>query len=495
MGGENNEAQAQGVAQWKRGDCPVIDAIPSLRGLTDDEQATLAKLWQQWLRKQPKNMLLDVYYDTKRAFQDLGISIPPQMSKTSAALGWPSKAVQALARKHVFEGYTLSGSMDPFEMGDLLEENLFEIELVQAISSAYKHSCSFLTVTKGGEGEPDVLIQARDAEWSTAIWDKRRREISSALAITDTDDLGNPTAATMFLRDDTIHLRADRGAWSMERLGNLTGRVLVEPLTYDPQLNRPFGHSRITREVRYLTDAAVRTLVRTETSAEFFSSPQRWAMGVDEEAFKNTDRWTAIMGRLLALEVNEEGNAPTVGQFPQLSMDPHLSMYRQLAQNFCAATGLPQSSVGLFTDNPASAEAMQAAEVNLSDEADYQWRIFRGPLRRVLQDVMMVRDNLTEPPVESWKLGVKWTPTRYVSPQAASDSIVKIVQAIPKVADTTVALRRANFTTEEIEEMQAEWKAARGSDLLDRAMGRVQQSQEVTTSGVSGADGGVPAGE
>ena len=473
----------------------MIDAIPSLRGLTDDEQATLEKLWQQWRRKQPKNMLLDVYYDSKRAFQDLGISIPPQMRNSRAALGWPRKTVQALARKHVFEGYALNGATDPFEIGGLLSQNRFGLSLTQAISSAYKHSCSFLTITKGGEGEPDVLIQARDAEWSTAIWDKGRQEISSALAITDTDDLGNPTAATMFLRNDTIHLTSDRGAWSMERLGNLTGRVLVEPLIYDPQLNRPFGHSRITREVRYLTDAAVRTLVRTETSAEFFSSPQRWAMGVDEDAFKNTDRWTAIMGRLLALEVNEEGNAPTVGQFPQLSMDPHLSMYRQLAQNFCSETGLPQSSVGLFADNPASAEAMQAAEVSLSDEAEYQWRVFEDSLRRVVQDVVMVRDNLTEPPVESWRLGVNWTPTRFVSPQASSDFIVKTVQAIPKVADTTVALRRTGFTTGEIEEMQAEWKAARGADLLDRAMGRVQQSQEVTTSGVSGADGGVPAGE
>ena len=473
----------------------MIDAIPSLRGLTDDEQATLEKLWQQWRRKQPKNMLLDVYYDSKRAFQDLGISIPPQMRNSRAALGWPRKTVQALARKHVFEGYALNGATDPFEIGGLLSQNRFGLSLTQAISSAYKHSCSFLTITKGGEGEPDVLIQARDAEWSTAIWDKGRQEISSALAITDTDDLGNPTAATMFLRNDTIHLTSDRGAWSMERLGNLTGRVLVEPLIYDPQLNRPFGHSRITREVRYLTDAAVRTLVRTETSAEFFSSPQRWAMGVDEDAFKNTDRWTAIMGRLLALEVNEEGNAPTVGQFPQLSMDPHLSMYRQLAQNFCSETGLPQSSVGLFADNPASAEAMQAAEVSLSDEAEYQWRVFEDSLRRVVQDVVMVRDNLTEPPVESWRLGVNWTPTRFVSPQASSDFIVKTVQAIPKVADTTVALRRTGFTTGEIEEMKAEWKAARGADLLDRAMGRVQQSQEVTTSGVSGADGGVPAGE
>lgn len=468
--------------------------IPSVKGLTGDEMATLAKLWEQWGRKQPKNLLLDTYYDSKRTFQDLGISIPPQMSKAKAALGWPRRAVEALAQKHVFEGYSLDGASDPFEIDDILSQNRFGLNLTQAISSAYKHSCAFLTITKGGEGDPDVLIQARDAEWSTALWDKSKQEISSALAITDADDLGNPTAATIFFRHDTIHLFSDRGTWSMERLGNATGRVLVEPLIYDPQLNRPFGHSRITREVRYLTDAAVRTLVRTETSAEFFSSPQRWVMGANEDAFSNKDRWSAIMGRIMALEPNENGDIPTVGQFAQMSMDPHLSMYRQLAQNFCAETGLPQSSVGLFADNPTSAEAMQAAEAALADKAEQQWRIFEDPLRRLVQDVVMVRDNLTAPPVESWKLRVNWTPARWVSPQAASDFIVKTVQAIPKVAETTVALRRTGFTVGEIDEMRSEWRTQAGGSLLDRALAASKALAGVKADDDAGAGGGVQAG-
>ena len=140
-------------------------------------------------------------------------------------------------------------------------------------------------------------------------------------------------------------------------------------------------------------------------------------------------------------------------------------MYRQLAQNFCAATGLPQSSVGLFADNPASAEAMQAAEVALSDEAEYQWRVFNGPLLRILQDVLIVAEGLDAPPEESWNVHLSWTPARYVSPQASSDFIVKTVSALPKVAGTTVALQRAGFTTSEIEQMQAEWSQ---NGLLNR---------------------------
>lgn len=178
------------------------------------------------------------------------------------------------------------------------------------------------------------------------------------------------------------------------------------------------------------------------------------------------DRWTAITGRILTLGLNEEGGKPEMNQFTQMSMDPHLSMYRQLAQNFCSATNLPMNAVGLFADNPASAEAMQASEYALSDEAEYQWRIFTPGLRRVLENVVMVRDGLAEPPEESWRVALNWTPARYVSPQAASDYISKIASAIPDVVQTTVGLRRAGFTQPEIEQIQAEATRVRATDLL-----------------------------
>lgn len=112
---------------------------------------------------------------------------------------------------------------------------------------------------------------------------------------------------------------------------------------------------------------------------------------------------------MLTLGLNEEDEKPQVGQFDQISMAPHLEMYHQQAQNFCSATGLPQSSVGLFADNPASAEAMQAADVALSDEGEYQWRIFNPRLVRLLQNGLMIRDNLTDPPAETWKVNVNHT--------------------------------------------------------------------------------------
>lgn len=457
----------------------MIESIPRyIPGLKDDEAQILFKLGEKLAQKRVKNQLLTAYYDGHRVFQDLGISIPPQLKNVKAALGWPAKAVRALARKHVFEGFSLDGAPDAFELDELLVKNRFELDLIQGVTSAYKHSCSFLTTTKGdtSRGEPEVVVQARDAEWTTALWDSRRREITAFLAVTGADELGAVTSLVFMLPGQVITVEKDQGKWSVDRRSGIKNRVLAEMLVHDPQLNRPFGTSRISREVRYLTDAAIRTLARTETSAEFFTSPQRYALGVEEDAFSEEGRWSAIIGRILALQTNEDGEVPTVGQFPQLSMDPHLSMYRQLAQNFCSATGLPQSAVGLFADNPASAEAMQTAEAELAESAEYQWLVFKPSLVRIAQNLVMLRDGESEPRAESWKLRVNHKPARYVSPQASSDFTVKAVGAVPKIGETTEALRGLGYSAEQIEGMQAEWRRGESRGLLDQILA-ARQSQ------------------
>lgn len=455
----------------------LVSATPAptrISGLPDEDRITFLRLWQKWQQHSNKNKLLSVYYDGHRAFQDLGISIPPQMTRTKAALGWPQKVVTMLARRHVFEGYSLNGAPNAFEANEILSANNYDLDLAQAITSAYKHSFSLLTVTCGDEtiGEPPVVVQARDAEWSAALWDTRRRIIEAALTIDKTNKLGQPAGAIMYTHTAIwrIDAKENGGGWKAEKLGDTPNRIFVEALCYDPQLNRPLGHSRITREVRYLTDAAVRTMVRAETSAEFFSSPQRYVLGAERADFAGQDRWSAIMARVQVLEPNENGDIPSVGQFSQMTMSPHLEMYRQLAQNLCAATNLPQSAIGIFADNPSSAEAMQASEAALADEAEYQWRIFTAPLRRTLQNIIMVRDKLDEPPAESWKTSVKWTPARYSSPSSAADFAVKMVSAFPSLQESQTLMRRAGLTEDDLADINAENRKKNAVSLLDRAL-------------------------
>lgn len=453
----------------------MLNGVPAV--FDGERQKLFSRLWKQLSGQLERNTLLDDYYTSARRFKDLGISLPPTLSTSiPAALGWPAKSVNYLARKHRFDGFSLNGELDPFKVAQILTETDFEAELKKAITSCYKHGCSFLVTFPMEDGR--IRVRTYSARNATLITDPRSGETVGALVVTDVDERFAPKGFTVFFADGWVSVKAGKYKWVMKDKGASYAPIPVQALIYDPTVERPFGRSRITREVRYLTDAALRTLVRAEVAAEFFAAPQRYALGVAENAFKDMDSWSAIAGRIWAMEVNEEGQAPTVGQFPQMTMEPHLAQYRQLAQNFCAETNLPMSAVGLFADNPASAEAMQAAEAALSEEADYQSRVFTPAIRRVLGDVVRLAHTAGKPEgahdlSELWNVQVRWTPARYVSPQASSDYIMKIVQAFPEVAGTTVAYRRAGFSQPEIEELQAEIGKDKARSLIETLRQRV----------------------
>lgn len=235
------------------------------------------------------------------------------------------------------------------------------------------------------------------------------------------------------------------GRWSVSRQVNPIGRVSVHPLVFRPELERPFGHSRISRAVMALTDAAIRTVVRSEVSAEFYASPQRYILGADEDAFAGGDRWQALMSRMLAIGLNEEGDKPEVGQFAQLTMQPHSEQLRTIAGLFSGETGMPLSSLGIVHDNPASAEAIYAEKEDLVIEANAANRVFGAGIRNAGVSAVMLRDGLSEVPDELKSLKAKWRNPATPSVVSASDAVVKQVAAIPWLAESDVTLESLGY--------------------------------------------------
>ena len=201
------------------------------------------------------------------------------------------------------------------------------------------------------------------------------------------------------------------------------------------------------------------------------------------------------MARVQVLEPNENGDIPSVGQFSQMTMSPHLEMYRQLAQNLCAATNLPQSAIGIFADNPSSAEAMQASEAALADEAEYQWHIFTAPLRRTLQNIIMVRDKLDEPPAESWQPSGTWTPARYSSPSSAAHFAVQMVSAFPSLQESQTLMRRAGLTEDDLADINAENRKKNAVSLLDRALAATNNENPAGENGENTENGDANNGD
>lgn len=442
--------------------------------LDHTDQSTLDTLLHKWQSKITRNRLRSVYYDTKNPLKDLGISIPPQLRNIETALGWPAKGVNALARRCNFDDFVVPGQeADPFGLAQIQFENSMELMVPQGITAALIHATAFLTTTRGdvASGEPEVVQNVRSALYGTGIWDARKRGFSSFLSIVETDRDDVPTFLIMYLPTRVLTMIRKGKVWRVFEQDNPLNRVPVEPLTYQPELERPFGHSRITRTAMSLTDQALRAMLRAEVSAEFYSSPQRYLLGASEEAFQDADgktvnKWQAVMGRFLAIDVDEDGNKPDVGQFPQMSMEPHLAHLRQIAQNFASDQNLPISSLGIVQDNPASAEAIDAAKEELVVEAHGANRVFGFALVRSAHSAIMLRDGLTAPTPEMLRIRAKWRNPATPSQSSAADAIVKQVSAFPWMADSDVALEQLGYDETTIERLRVDRRRGQVGSLV-----------------------------
>ncbi|GAA2545724.1 hypothetical protein HD598_002158 [Neomicrococcus aestuarii] len=477
------------MSTWTTSDISSI----SISGVTDVERDVIIGLLKAWNDRLEKNQRRSLYYDGEQAFKDLGLMLPPQLKNAKFYLGWATMAVRKLASMSQFEGLRLPGSEDPFELGEVFEANRFGLEFSQGVTSAYKHGVSFATVAKGASGEPDVQIQTHSAEHSSALWDARRRAISAALTITDTKN-GRPSAFIVYLPDAILHCRlGGKGTWITERTKNIIGRTLAVAITYDPQLGKPFGRSRITNPVMSLTDMAVRAYVRMEGNAEFYSSPQVAIEGIDADAFdgdpSSQKRFKLAMDRLIALTRDADGHAPNIKQLQQATMAPHSDMLRTVAMAFSGETGIPPASLGIIHDNPSSAEAIRANKHDLLVDATFQNKYVLGTaVRDIASLAVMVRDGLSEPPSDMWQLSAKFADPEFRSTSANADSYVKLASANPALAQSQVLLETV-FDDDQVKRIQSDVNRSAITQLVQNISanrGSDAQSMVATAEGSTG---------
>lgn len=420
----------------------------SVAGVSEDENRVIRELVSAWTARYPKNRLRSLYYDTEQAFRDLGIALPPQLRNAETVLGWAAQAVRKPAMRSQFEGLRLPGSDNPFELSDVLAANSFGLEFSQAVVSAYTHGFALVTVARGGPGEPPVMIQGHDAESSAALWDRRGRRISAALTVAEVRD-ERPTRIIVYLPHAVLDCAYVPGSgWHGDRIPNPVGRALAVPVLSDPQLRRPLGRSRITNAVMTLTNMAVRTFVRMEGQAELFSGPQIALLGLDESAFStgmsDSQKFRLAMDRVLALTKDSDGDIPKLQQLTQANMTPHSDMLRTVASAFSGETSIPVSSLGIIHDNPSSAEAIRAAEHDLLIDATYHNKhVHSVSARDIAVLAVMVRDGLSEPPVDAWRLSARFADPEFRSMSAQADAVQKLAADMDNISRWDVLLETA----------------------------------------------------
>lgn len=372
------------------------------------------------------------FYEMKNFIYDFGISTPPDMKMWNSCLGWCAKSVDSLADRLVFREF----ADDNFNINEIYKMNYPAVLFDSAILSALIGSCSFLYITNAGVVPQ---IQVIDGANATGIIDPVTMFLREGYAVLERDEKDIATVEAYLTPEATYIFR--KGEDQPEVFQNTAGYTLLVPVIYRPDSVRPFGRSRISRANMNLVGSALRTIKRSEVSAEFYSFPQKYVTGLSDSA--EIDKWRATMSSLITFTKDEDGDKPTVGQFQQQSMAPHIEQLKMFASLFAGENGLTLDDMGFPMDNPSSAEAIKSAHENLRLTARKAQRTFETGFLNAGFIAACLRDGMNYDRRELYRTHGKWEPIFEPDASALSligDGAIKINQAVPGFFDAA-ALR------------------------------------------------------
>lgn len=364
------------------------------------------------------------YYEMKNRVRDLQISTPEGMRGMQTVLGWCAKAVDSIADRLVFRGF----DDDVFDMWNLYQMNNADVLFDSAILGALISACDFIYISSDEDGFPRMqVIHGGDA---TGIMDPISGMLQEGYAVLSRDDHDRPVAEAYFVAGRTDFYESGKMLYSRN---NPAPYPLLVPIINRPDAKREFGHSRISRACMDIVDSAMRTVKRSEISAEFYSFPQKYVLGTDPSQ-DPLEKWRATISTLIEITKDDDGDSPTVGQFQQQSMSPHNDQLRMFASLFAGETGLTVDDLGFVSDNPSSAESIKASHENLRLVARKCQRTFGIGFLNAGYLAACVRDDSPYKRQQVYMTKPLWMPLFEPDASALSgigDAFIKLQQSFP----------------------------------------------------------------
>lgn len=378
--------------------------------------------------KRSRVMLRYRYYEMKNVIKDFGISTPPDLKNVTNALGWCGKAVDSLADRLVLQGF----KNDAYGLNNVYEQNNMDILVDSAILGALISACDFIYIAADNDGFPRMRVV--DGRHATGVIDPITNMLKEGYAVLEFDEFDQPLIEAYFVTGATTFYEKGKKPYTVT---NSAPYPLLVPVIYCPDATRPFGHSRISRACMSIVDSAMRTVKRSEISAEFYSYPQKYILGMDPNT-EEMEKWRVTMSSMLRIDKDDDGDHPVVGQFQTAAQTPHSEQLRIFAGLFAGETGLTLDDLGFPSANPSSSEAIRAAHESLRLTARKAQRTLGVGLLNAGYLAACVRDDY---PYERRQLAgttLMWAPIFEPDITALSgigDAVQKIQLAFPDYFD------------------------------------------------------------
>lgn len=434
-------------------------------------RAITEELFDIWRDRLYTNRIRYRYYDGKNKLKDFGISTPPELLHVETVVDWPNKAVSALADRVRFDGFTAASEDVQTLLDGVSERSRLNVKTRQATHGECIFGPAFATVGVDDAGR--ARIDFHSAEAASAVWDDAKGRIAYGMVIDAFED-GVPAFVRVFTDEAQITLVKNGDSFDWYVLPIAMGRVPMECFTYRPTDRKPFGQSRISRAVMSITDDAVRCALGGSIAFQFAVSPQKWMLGVDRDPFEQKTRWEAYIGNWLAIGYNgKDGVMPQVGQMQQPSMQQYSDYMRSLAARFSGATNVPVSQLGIIHDNPASAEAIYAANEPLIIEATDVIEGSRDTMRELARMCIAAErdasyDELTD---DERAVMANYRNPALPSVVSMADAAVKIAGAVEGFAGTSYFWKMIGLPEDARREIEQTQQAAAASAVLTSLFG------------------------
>ena len=428
-----------------------IKKAMAANGLEERDRESIGLLCSVYDAKRNRNMLRSRFYQDKEQASNLGLTVPDDFKNLDVSVGWCAKAVDMIGSRSIIDAFSMAGGDDAL-MRSIVEANDLCSEYDKAKSSELIHSCGFWTIDAGEKDGEMPAILYHDAESGSAIWDYRKRRPKCGLVVYDAETKKNggiePVVMHAYFPGYTIVMKRNGKEWSAFYTYNIEGsRPLFESMAYRPTYARPFGRSVISRPAMAIQLEAQRELVRTALHSELFSAPQRYLLGVSEDALTKS-KISLYMDALLMATRDENGDLPVIGQFAQASMEPHIKYIESLASRFAAECKLPVAALGVASNGYTSSDALRAASDDVIIEAEAMNRTNGAAMRNVMQMAVCVAQGKTLADMDEAERSIQAYFKNPSMPSISSqaDAMVKIASVAPEFAATPTFFEQLGFS-------------------------------------------------
>lgn len=368
----------------------------------------------------------------------------------------PRLAVTALAERLRIVGF----SGDAELWADWVRNDLDQTSGV-AHREALLLGDSYVIVWADMFGRPKVTVES--AKQVGVLTDPGTRQIVAALKRWE-DKTRKTTEAVLYLPDRIVRLRANQvgattpqGFATLEELANPLGVVPVVNLRNTDRILGDVGCSEID-DLKPLVDALNKSLADMMVTSEYVGRPRRWATGIELTEEPVLDAEGNETGE--TVEVNpipeghramiSENDAAKFGQLAAADLAGYEASVRVILGQIMAVSTLPAHYVGVFTDNPASADALRAAEASLTARAEARQAAFGRGWEQVAKLMIAVRDGRDPQLIDD--IRVLWADAATRSVAQEADATVKLYAA--GLLPATYALGKLGYSDDEIDEIR-----------------------------------------